>query len=78
MSIFYQPDLMLVDGSFRHDRVLEVSDDGKILSISDVAEAAPEAVVHRLSGCALLQSPGVQLVLTSGRGATVCTAVLLR
>jgi len=57
MSIFYQPDLMLVDGSFRHDRVLEVSDDGKILSISDVAEAAPEAVVHRLSGCALL--PGM-------------------
>jgi len=57
MSIFYQPDLILVDGSFHHDRVLEVGDDGKIISIDNVSEISPEAVVYRLSGCALL--PGM-------------------
>jgi formimidoylglutamate deiminase len=57
MSIFYQPDLMLVDGNFCHDRVLEVGDDGKILSIVRIGEAEHEAVVYRLQGCALL--PGM-------------------
>jgi formimidoylglutamate deiminase len=57
MSVFYQPDLMLVDGNFRHDCVLEVGDDGKILSIGEAGEAGPEAVVYRLQGCALL--PGM-------------------
>jgi formimidoylglutamate deiminase len=57
MSIFYQPDLMLVDGSFHHDRVLEVGDDGKMISINGVSEMNSEAGVYRLSGCALL--PGM-------------------
>jgi formimidoylglutamate deiminase len=57
MSISYQPDLMLVDGNFRRNCVLEVGDDGKILSISKDTEADPTTVVHQLSGCALL--PGM-------------------
>jgi formimidoylglutamate deiminase len=57
MSIFYQPELMLVDGSFHKDRVLEVGDDGKILSVGDVSDIATDAMVRRLSGCALL--PGM-------------------
>jgi formimidoylglutamate deiminase len=57
MSIFYQPDLMLVDGSFHHDRFLEVGDDGKIISLGNASEISPEAFVCRLSGCALL--PGM-------------------
>src|ERR1700678_3479462 len=57
MSISYQPDLMLVDGNFHHDRVLEVGDDGKMISINGVSEMNSEAGVYRLSGCALL--PGM-------------------
>jgi formimidoylglutamate deiminase len=57
MSILYQPDLMLVDGSFRHDRVLEVGKDGKIISIRAASETSPGTSVCRLSGCALL--PGM-------------------
>jgi formimidoylglutamate deiminase len=57
MSVLYQPDLMLVDGSFRQDRVLEVGDDGKIVSIGVAPEASPGTSVCRLSGCALL--PGM-------------------
>jgi formimidoylglutamate deiminase len=57
MSIFYQPDLMLVDGSFHHDRFLEVGDDGKIISLGNASEIGPEAFICRLSGCALL--PGM-------------------
>jgi formimidoylglutamate deiminase len=57
MSIFYQADLMLVDGSFCHDRVLEVGDDGKIISLGNASEIGPEVFVCRLSGCALL--PGM-------------------
>jgi formimidoylglutamate deiminase len=57
MSIFYQPDLMLVDGSFRPDSVLEVGDDGKIVSIRDASKDGPGANICRLSGCALL--PGM-------------------
>jgi formimidoylglutamate deiminase len=57
MSIVYQPDLMLVDGSFHPDRALEVSDDGKIVAIRAVKESAPAANISRLPGCALL--PGM-------------------
>jgi formimidoylglutamate deiminase len=57
MSIWYQPDLMLVDGSFRSDRILEVGDDGKILSVSDASGKMSDTNICRLSGCALL--PGM-------------------
>jgi formimidoylglutamate deiminase len=57
MSIFYQPDLMFVDSSFRRECVLEVGADGKIIAIRDVSETNPGAIVSRLSGCALL--PGM-------------------
>jgi formimidoylglutamate deiminase len=57
MSTSYQPDLMLVDGRFRRDCILEVGDNGKVLSVSDIARTTPESEVCRLSGCALL--PGM-------------------
>jgi formimidoylglutamate deiminase len=57
MSILYQPDLMLVDGSFQADRVLEVDDNGKIVSIRDASAKMPDTNICRLPGCALL--PGM-------------------
>lgn len=56
MSTSFQPDLLFVDGNFRRDHALDVSEDGTILSIGPVAQSN-SAVVHRMPGLALL--PGM-------------------
>jgi formimidoylglutamate deiminase len=56
MSISFQPDLIFVDGSFRSDHALNVSDDGIILSIEPVTPSS-SATIHRMPGRALL--PGM-------------------
>ena len=58
MSTSWQPDLLLVDGSFRGGYALEADDDkGTILSVGPVASAPKTTIVHRLPGRALL--PGM-------------------
>jgi len=57
MSISYQPDLLLVDGSFRSGYTLEVAPDGTIASVGPAYQADKASTVHRMRGRALL--PGM-------------------
>ena len=57
MSISYQPDLLLVDGSFRQGYALEVDDAGNIISVGPASQSNSAATIHRMPGRALL--PGM-------------------
>jgi formimidoylglutamate deiminase len=57
MSIFYQPDLLFVDGSFKQAYALEVDDAGNITSVRPASQLDIGVTLHRMPGRALL--PGM-------------------
>src|SRR5450756_2961680 len=53
----YQPEWMLVDGTFQPGYGLEVDSTGTIVFVGPTEPGNPEAIVRRMPGCALL--PGM-------------------